>query len=165
VLVDTSGLVVGAFGHALKRLKIDAVAPDVLVALQHAAECEPLLHGHVEARRPAIVRLPAAATTRRSPAARGRARQRALEAHLAGAVPVTLDLTRVATRPAPAARGLVVTEAEGVLVGLDGPDGNTLGLGWVRAVDASRARLTVETAVAEARIAAVSIGRERYRAA
>ena len=165
VLVDTSGLVEGSFGCALKRLKIDAVGPDVLVALQRAAECEPILRVYTEASRPAIVRLPAAATTRRSPAARRQARQRALEAHLVGAVPVTLDLARVPARAAPAGRGLAVIEAEGALVGLDGRDGCTLGLGWVRAVDAPKARLTVETAVEGRRIAAVAIGRERYRAA
>ena len=160
VLVDTSGLVGGGFGHALKRRKIDAVRPDVLIALQRADECEPILRTDAGARGPAIVRLPAPVTTRRSPAVRGQARRRALEAHLAGAVAVTLDLTRVAARPAPAARGLALADAEGVLVGLDGRDEGTLGLGWVRAVDAPRARLTVETAVAEARIAAVVIGRE-----
>ena len=159
VLIDTSGLVAGAFGHALKRRKIDAVRPDVLIALQRADECEPILHGGAGAQGPAIVRLPAPVTTRRSPAVRSQARRHALEEHLAGAVAVTLDLTRVAARAAPAARGLVLTEAEGVLVGLDGRDEGTLGLGWVRAVDAPRARLTVQTAVAEARIAAVVIGR------
>jgi polynucleotide 5'-hydroxyl-kinase GRC3/NOL9 len=165
VLVDTSGLVAGAFGHALKRRKIDAVTPDVLIALQRQDECEPILHAGAGARPAAIVRLPAPATTRRSAAVRGQARRRALEAHLAGAVAVTLDLTRVAARPAPAVRELVLSEVQGMLVGLDGRDEGTLGLGWVRAVDAPRARLIVQTAVAEARIAAVAIGRERYRVA
>ncbi len=164
VLVDTSGLVDGPFGRALKHLKIDAVDPDVLVALQRAEECEPILRVYAQDR-PAIVRLPAAATTRRSPAARRQARRRALQAHLVGAVPVTLDLARVPARAAPAGRGLAVLEAEGVLVGLDGRDGCTLGLGWVSAVDATKAELTVATRVEEGRIAAVAIGRERYRAA
>jgi polynucleotide 5'-hydroxyl-kinase GRC3/NOL9 len=165
VLVDTSGLVEGHFGRALKRLKIDRVGPDVLVALQRTDEVEPLLSVYAEAGRPMIVRLPAAPPARRSAAARRHARQRALDAHLGGAVPVTLDLARIDARPAPAVRGLAVSEAEGALVGLDGGDGCTLGLGWVRAIDTANGRLTVQTRVAPDRIAAVAIGRERYRAA
>jgi len=165
VVVDTSGLVTGPFGLALKRLKIDQVAPDVLIALQRAGECEPILSAYAGAARPAIVRVPAGPTRRRSPAARREARLRALEAHLAGAAPVTLDLARVAVRAAPGARGLTVGEADGVLVGLDAGDGRTLGLGRVREIDPTQTRLTVDTGVDAAQIAAVAIGRERYRAA
>jgi polynucleotide 5'-hydroxyl-kinase GRC3/NOL9 len=165
VVVDTSGLVTGPFGLALKRLKIDRVAPDVVIALQRADECEPILRAYVGGARPAIVRVPAGPTRRRSPASRREARLRALEAHLAGAAPVTLDLARVAVRAAPGARGLTVREADGVLVGLDAGDGRTLGLGWVRGVDPTQTRLTVDTGVDSAQISAVVIGRERYRAA
>ena len=165
VLVDTSGLVERPFGLALKRLKIDRVAPDVLVALQRAEECEPILRAYAEASRPVIVRLPAAPTTRRSATARRHARRRALEAHLAGAVPVTLDLTHIPARAAPAGHGLAVIDVEGRLVGLQAHDGCTLGLGWVRAIDAPKARLTVDTRVDGGSIAAVALGRERYRAA
>jgi polynucleotide 5'-hydroxyl-kinase GRC3/NOL9 len=165
VLVDTSGLVEGPFGRALKRLKIDRAAPDVLVALQRGQECEPVLRAYADAARPAIVRLPAAPTTRRSATARRHARRSALKAHLAGAVSVTLDLAQVGARPAPATRGLAVIDVEGTLVGLETGDGCTLGLGWVRAIDAARGRLTVDTRVDGGRIAAVAIGRERYRAA
>jgi polynucleotide 5'-hydroxyl-kinase GRC3/NOL9 len=164
VLVDTSGLVAGDFGRALKRIKIDRVRPDVLIALQRADECEPIL-GHYADGPVRIVRLPALATTRRSPAERARRRRHALDAHLAGATPVTVDVSRIAMRPAPPTRGLAVIEVDGVLVGLDDAQGRTRGLGWVSAVDAAKARLTVETTVDADAIAAVAIGRERYRAA
>ena len=163
VLVDTSGLVEGDFGRALKRIKIDRVRPDLLIALQRAAECEPILRLYESDI--TVLRLPAASAGRRSPAERRRRRQRALDAHLAGAVPLALDLTRVAARPAPAVRGLAVVEVLGALVGLDDRDGRTRGLGWVSALDADKARLTVETAVDGEGIAAVAIGRERYRVA
>jgi polynucleotide 5'-hydroxyl-kinase GRC3/NOL9 len=165
VLVDTSGLVEGPFGLALKRQKIDRVTPDVLVALQRADECEPILRLYANRPRPRIVRLAAAATRRRSAAARRLARHRALQAHLAGAVPVTLDLTRVPARVAPAMRGLTVVDVDGALVGLDDADGRTLGLGWVTALDVAKARLTVDTCIDGRAIAAVAIGRESYRAA
>jgi polynucleotide 5'-hydroxyl-kinase GRC3/NOL9 len=162
VLVDTSGLIEGPFGRALKRLKIDRVAPDVLLALQRAEECEPILGVSARAGRPRIVRLPASPTRRRSAATRRDARRRSLDAYLAGARPVQLDLTRVTVRPAPTRRGLAAIEVAGALVGLDGCDGRTLGLGWISAVDVPGARLTVETGVASERIVAVAIGRERY---
>jgi len=163
VLVDTSGLVAGPLGLALKRLKIDRVAPDVLVVLQRGDECEPLLQAVTAGSGRATIRLAAASTASRSTAARRQARRRALHAHLAGAVPVTLDLARVTVRPVPAARGLGVVA--GALVALDGPDGRTLGLGWVRGIDATAGRLVVSTAVEPAGIAAVAIGCERYGAA
>jgi hypothetical protein len=93
------------------------------------------------------------------------ARQRALDAHLAGAAPVTLDLTRVPARPAPPTRALAIIEVGGALVGLDADDGRTLGLGWVIALDVTTARLTIGTRVDGRQIAAVAIGRESYRAA
>jgi polynucleotide 5'-hydroxyl-kinase GRC3/NOL9 len=165
VLVDTSGLVEGSFGRALKRIKIDRVRPDVLVALQRAEEVEPILQLYAEAGRPTIVRLPAAASSRSEEHTTLQHTRPELEAHLTGAVPITLDLARVDARPAPATRGLAVIEAEGVLVGLDDGEGDTLGLGWVRRIDAARGRLTVQTRVAPDRIAAVAIGRERWDAA
>jgi polynucleotide 5'-hydroxyl-kinase GRC3/NOL9 len=165
VLVDTSGLVDGPFGRALKRMKIDRVAPDVLVALQRGDECEPILRAYTEAGRPVIVRLPAGPTRPRSAAARRQARRAALDTHLAGAKPVTLDLARVAAHPAPATRGLAVITVEGALVGLQARDGDTLGLGWVRALDTVAARLTVQTHVDCRQIASVAIGLEQYRAA
>jgi polynucleotide 5'-hydroxyl-kinase GRC3/NOL9 len=163
VLVDTSGLVEGHFGLALKRIKIDRVHPDLLIALQCRTECEPILQRYAGG--PVILRLPAATAARRSQAERRRRRQRALDRHLAGAKPVGLDLTRVAARPAPAAGGLAVIEVLGALVGLDDREGHTRGLGWVSALDVETARLTVETAVDADGIAAVAVGRERYRVA
>jgi polynucleotide 5'-kinase involved in rRNA processing len=164
VLVDTSGLVEGRFGQALKRPKIERVAPDTLLVLQATDECEPIRRA-LPAGGPSIVRLPAAPTARRTATMRRRAREQALHAHLAGAGPVTLDLARVPARPALPGRGMAVIDAAGVLVGLDDPAGRTLGLGWISAIDAAGARVTVQTRVDGARVAAVAIGRERYRAA
>ena len=133
--------------------------------LQARDECEPILRALPAAGGPVVVRLPAAPTARRSPAVRRRAREQALHSHLAVATAVTLDLARVPARPALPGRGLAVIDAAGALVGLDDPEGRTLGLGWISAIDAARARVTVETRVDAARVAAVAIGRERYRAA
>jgi polynucleotide 5'-hydroxyl-kinase GRC3/NOL9 len=165
VVVDTSGLVEGALGRALKRLKLERVAPDTLLVLQRAGECEPILDALRAPARPRVVRLPAVAPGRRSPAVRRHARGRALDAHLAGAAPVTLDLADVTVRPAPGARGLTLADAAGALVALDDREGRTLGLGWITAIDLDAAQLTVQTVVDATQVAGVVIGRERYRIA
>lgn len=158
VLVNTSGLVDGDLGLSLKRLKLERVRPDLVIALQRTDECEAILRA---APVPRVLRLPAAPTTPRTPVVRRQARLRTLARHLAGAVPVTLDLTRVALRPAPGRRDLSMLDLEGTLVALDDGEGRTRGLGWVRALDRVAARLTVETAVPGETIAAVVIGSER----
>ena len=165
VLVDTSGLVEGDRGRALKQLKIDGVAPDLLIALQRDTECEPILAAYEGRARPAIVRLPAAAGPPRSQAARRRERERRLAAHFIGAALVDFDLARVEIRPALDTDGLVVIEIADALVGLVGGDGWTLGLGWVRGVDLDAGRVMVETTVDARRVAAITIGLERGRAA
>jgi polynucleotide 5'-hydroxyl-kinase GRC3/NOL9 len=99
VIVDTSGLVRGELGHRLKHGKIDAVRPDVVVALQRDGECEPILRAYARSSRPAIVRLPAAGLRRgRTPEDRRRHRERALAAHFAGARSAALDVARVVVR-------------------------------------------------------------------
>jgi polynucleotide 5'-hydroxyl-kinase GRC3/NOL9 len=99
VVVDTSGLVAGDLGQTLKQAKIELLAPDLVVALQRAGECEPILAPWRSASRPRIVRLapPAAARVRR-PEERRRYREEALARYFAGARPLTLDLTRVVLR-------------------------------------------------------------------
>ncbi len=99
VIVDTSGLVQGEGGRTLKQAKIDLVAPDLVVCLQRAGECEAILRPYAGNRAPAILRLtPAPAVRRRTPEERRLHREHALAAYFAGARAVTLDLGRVALR-------------------------------------------------------------------
>jgi polynucleotide 5'-hydroxyl-kinase GRC3/NOL9 len=99
VIVDTSGLVQGELGQALKQAKIDLVAPDLVLCLQRDGECEPILRPYAGDPRPTVVRLgPASAARRRSAEERREHRERALAAYFAGARPVTLDLGRVVLR-------------------------------------------------------------------
>jgi polynucleotide 5'-hydroxyl-kinase GRC3/NOL9 len=99
VIVDTSGLVHGELGRALKQAKIDLVTPDLILCLQRDGECEPILRPYTGNRQPAIVRLdPAPAARRRSAEERRRYRQHAMAAYFADARPVTLDLGRVVLR-------------------------------------------------------------------
>jgi polynucleotide 5'-hydroxyl-kinase GRC3/NOL9 len=99
VLVDTSGLVRGDLGLRLKQAKIDALAPDLVLALDRGGECEPILAPYVRASRPRVLRVPVAPAARaRSQEERRRHRERALAAHFEGARRVTIDLRRVVLR-------------------------------------------------------------------
>lgn len=162
LVVDTCGLVEGDVGRALKRIKLERVAPDLVIALQRDHECEPILAICAAAGRPAILRLPAAATTPRSTNARRRHRERMLAEHLSGAEPKAFDLAQFDLRVAPGVRGLAVVDLSDVLVGLDGRDGWTLGVGRLSEVDVARGRLTIDTTLDPARVSALVLGRERF---
>jgi polynucleotide 5'-hydroxyl-kinase GRC3/NOL9 len=99
LLVDTSGLIRGDLGQRIKQAKIDALDPDLLIAVDEAGECEPILAPYRRAGRPAIVCVaPAPAVRSRTPEERRRHRERALAAHFAGARRITLDLRRTTLR-------------------------------------------------------------------
>lgn len=160
ILVDTSGLVAGDVGRALKRLKIDAVRPDLLVLVQRAGECEHIARAYEAAGAPVIARVAALASpVRRTPTARRLHRERALAAALAGAADVEVAGDRLITTS-----GEIVTATPalvGTLVAVRGADGAVLGLGWVRQVD--ERTVTIATAVPATDAAVVVVGREKYR--
>lgn len=160
ILVDTSGLVAGDFGRALKRLKIDAVRPDLLVLVQRAGECEHIARAYEAAGAPIIVRVAALPSpTRRTPTVRRLHRERALAAALAGAADVAVPGNRLITTS-----GEIVTATPDLvdtLVAVRAADGAVLGLGWVKQV--GEAMVTIATAVPPAEAAAVVVGRDKYR--
>jgi polynucleotide 5'-hydroxyl-kinase GRC3/NOL9 len=99
IIVDTSGLVQGEMGRLLKQHKIDLVDPDLVLCLQRNGECEHILRPYAGNAHPAVMRLACSGSTRRrSPDERRQHRERSLQACLAGARPVTLDLSRIVLR-------------------------------------------------------------------
>jgi polynucleotide 5'-hydroxyl-kinase GRC3/NOL9 len=126
VLVDTGGLVEGPLGLALKRAKVRAADPDLVLVLQRRDESEPIARAIEGGERPRVVRLaPSSAVVRRS-----------------------------ATRRQPLA-----SLAEGLLVGVLGFGGETLGIARVKAYDAASQEIIVETPVARDRIKGLVAGR------
>jgi polynucleotide 5'-hydroxyl-kinase GRC3/NOL9 len=165
VIVDTSGLVAGGLGRALKQAKIELVAPEIVVCLERAGECAGIVGPYLGGARPIVVRLRAAAVSGRSADERRRYREQRLALHLAGAVDVALPLSRVRVR----LPGGEMTEdletmagAAGLIAGLEDDGRATLGLAVVGRVDVERGSLHVLTAVAAEAVATVKIGRERY---
>lgn len=123
LVVDTSGLVRGDLGLRLKQAKIDALDPDLVLAIDRDGECEPILAPYRRAGRPRIVRVAATAATRtRSPDERRHHRERALAAHFAGAARVAIDLTRVALRRPALFVGEPIDAAELAEAAADGPE-------------------------------------------
>jgi len=67
VLVDTGGLVEGPLGLALKRAKVRATDPDLVLVLQRREESEPIARALESAARPTVLRLaPSPAVVRRT---------------------------------------------------------------------------------------------------
>lgn len=160
ILVDTSGLVAGDFGRALKRLKIDAVRPDLLVLVQRAGECEHIARAYEAAGAPIIVRVAALPSpTRRTPTVRRLHRERALAAALAGAADVAVAGNRLITTSGESVTA--TPDLVDTLVAVRAADGAVLGLGWVKQV--GEAMVTIATAVPPAEAAAVVVGRDKYR--
>ena len=162
VFVDTGGLVAGPLGLALKRAKVRAVDPDVVLVLQRQSEGETIARALESAPRPRVVRLvPSPAVARRTASRRREHREQALRAYFARADRVALPIARV---PVTDRRGRPVTSIEHeTLVGVLGADGETLGIGRVRAWDAERGEIVIETPATASRIAAVVAGRATWR--
>ncbi|MBI1734870.1 MAG: hypothetical protein HYR51_06830 [Candidatus Rokubacteria bacterium] len=151
LVVDTSGLVRGDLGMRLKQAKIDALDPDLVLAVDRGGECEPILAPYRRAGRPRILRVAATAATRaRSPDERRRHRERALAAHFAGARRVTLDLARVALRRPALFVGEPIEAAELAEAAAGGPElvwgerrgGEVAVVSRVRLADAERRALS-----------------------
>jgi polynucleotide 5'-hydroxyl-kinase GRC3/NOL9 len=158
VLIDTGGLVQGALGLALKRAKVAAVEPDLVLVIQRAAEAEPLLAALAGRARAPVVRVPAApGARRRTQTERRLHREAALEAYMRAARALVLPPSSVEWRGAVETRPPL---ARGLLVGFYDPAGEALGVGAVESVEGER--VTIVTPVEPARIGRVVAGRATW---
>ena len=162
VLVDTGGLVEGPLGVALKRAKIRAADPDLVLVLQRRDESEPIARALEAATRPRVVRLvPSPAVVRRTATRRREHREKMLRDYFARGATTALPTSRV---PIHDRRGhALVDVAVGLLVGVLGADGETLGIARVKAWEPDRGRIVIDTPVAADRIASLAVGRASSR--
>jgi polynucleotide 5'-hydroxyl-kinase GRC3/NOL9 len=92
IIINTTGFVTGP-GRVLKNYKIEAVRPDVIVALEHSRELRPLLQAYRHYR---ILRLSASAyAVTKTVEQRRTARERAFGKYFAAASTVELALRQV----------------------------------------------------------------------
>lgn len=162
VLVDTGGLVEGPLGVALKRAKIRAVDPDLVLVVQRGGESEPIARALEGGERPRVVRLaPSSAVVRRTATMRRAHREKVLRGYFAHAATLALPAAGVSIRDR---RGQPLAEvAEGLLVGVLDAAGETLGIARVKAWEPDRGRIIVQTPVAADRIASLVAGRASSR--
>jgi polynucleotide 5'-hydroxyl-kinase GRC3/NOL9 len=161
VLVDTGGLVAGPLGVALKRAKVRAANPDLVLVLQRRDESEPIARA-LEGDGRRVLRLaPSPAVVRRTATRRREHREARLRDYFARAHSVALSTARVPLRDR---RGRPLMEiAEGLLVGVLGANGETLGIARVSAWEPDDHRIVVETPVAVDRIVSLVAGRTTSR--
>ncbi|MFL5288292.1 MAG: Clp1/GlmU family protein [Rhodopila sp.] len=155
LLVNTSGLINGP-GHTLKRLKIDALCPDHIVAIARGIELDALLTPLPPAR---VHRLaPSPAAHGKTAAARAAARQAALSSALQGARERRLNrlVFQMLERDGPAAGEAHPGELR--LCSLADRDGTEHGLGILSDADMTDGTATVLTPVGSRRIHRVRIG-------
>jgi len=89
VVIDTPGLVSGS-GRTLQALQIEALQPDVIVAIEAQSELSPICRAHAHLN---LLRLPASARARaKSPARRRRRRQAGFRSYFANARGLVLPL-------------------------------------------------------------------------
>lgn len=159
ILVDTCGLVRGRIGYHVAAGTIAETAPDLIICLQRADECAPILEG-IDPRGERVLTLAAGpAARRRSIQERRRHRESALDRYFAAARTREIPLSRLAVAAGVDAGEELVDR----LVGLLDDRGATLGIGRVAAVDAMDAVLVVETPCAHSAVHRVVPGRDVYR--
>ncbi|MBE0428757.1 MAG: hypothetical protein IBX61_02670 [Thermoleophilia bacterium] len=122
VLLDTTGLVSGAPGRALKQIKIDLLKPDLLVALEREAETAHIVDPFRFQKRPRVIAsspLPGAVTV--TTAARARFRNRRFRAYFYGSAVLEIPLERTGLRfsrggprPPDRMRGYLVSLRDGL---------------------------------------------------
>ncbi|HJV64882.1 MAG TPA: polynucleotide 5'-hydroxyl-kinase [Geomonas sp.] len=133
-LVDTTGLVDGPIGRALKLAKIRAIEPELVVAVTAGDELEPILESLPEER---IFRLaPSPLVEHRSAAVRFRYRHARLAAYFTGARDKLLSTRRlVFIHHGMPVHPLFAPPEPGLVVGLN-HHGETRGLAVVKEADA-----------------------------
>jgi len=153
VVVDTSGLVAGELGFALKFYKIEILNPRHIVVLQRADEVEHILTPLQGRKEMKIHRLaPSQGVRERSPEARRAYRQRRFEEYFTGSPlrRISLDAVRLISPDLP---HLTVEDRgeklKGTVIGLNDEEYFAKGLGIWAGFDPKRNEVSVTTPVGD----------------
>ena len=149
LLVNTGGLLAGP-GRRLKAAKVEALAPDLLIAIGRDPGLDALLADHAEI---PVLRLASSRRARRKTEGERRAaRRQAFRAYFAGARAWSAEVRGLAVEGAPAGALPPVR----LLVGLADDTGRDPGLGIVTGAEAGR--LTISTPVERNRVRVLRCG-------
>ena len=160
LFIDTSGMVEGGLAALLKRRKIRALQPDLVVVLDRHGEALHIFRGLEESAYGELVLVKAAAeAVRKSREERAAYRRERLREYFRSSRELEIDLEQleiIAT-----SSRLAATEAalrEGCLVGLNDAESLTLALARVLGVEGTRARLLTPFRGEEEDIASLAVG-------
>lgn len=140
VLINTTGFIHGA-GRVLKHYKIEALQPDIIVALEHNAELHAITHAYRNYR---IKRLrPSVQASSKTPQDRLRARQRAFAHYFNNAKELAIPCDKLIFQ-----RSIVQQRVEKhLLCGVADRDNRGLGLAIITGANVDQAYLTLFTPV------------------
>jgi len=113
IIFDTTGLVEGDIGRALKGHKLQLLRPDVVICLQYKDECEPLLRAYTYTERPRLLRLPPISEgKKKTPEERRRHRENSFNRYFENSKDIEIDLTRVNLMETPLFSGLPLSPSQ-----------------------------------------------------
>jgi len=146
VIVDTTGLATGKLGCILKWSKIDAIQPDIVLAIQRGDELEPILapYSHVES--PALVRMrPPEAVDSKTVDQRTSHRERMFARYFENSDVAELSGDRVSVRCSDTVPSCNLANLVDTLVSLRDADGRDIALGIIVGIDVRRNLFLVRT--------------------
>lgn len=160
LLVDTSGMVEGGLAGLLKRSKIRALRPDLLVLLEREGEMEHIFRGLERDSYGGLVKLkPSPEARSRSREERSAYRRERFRRYFRAPHEMILDLERVeVVATSPRLKASAETLREGHLLGLNDAEGCTRALARVLSIEDGRARLLTPYDEWEEEITSLAVG-------
>ncbi len=132
VIVDTSGLVTGAFGQALKYYKAQAINPDHVVSLQRGNELREILYTLSKSGEWKLHNLPVSSKAKHiSPLIRAGVRRERFRRYFGRSNSFSLNLAGISLYP-PLPDFLDRADLKNILVSLKNRQGRVLGIGILR---------------------------------
>jgi polynucleotide 5'-hydroxyl-kinase GRC3/NOL9 len=160
VVVDTTGLIAEPAGRVLKQHKIDALSPDIVLALEHSGELGPVLDAFRFHEHPKVHRLQVPdQVTAKSWATRNRYRLGKMERYFRHASIREVSLEEVGVRVTRGPSGLGHMELESRIISFRDKNNKDVALGIIRGIQLKDNLLSVLTPLgSERKISAIMIG-------
>jgi len=162
VLVDTTGFIHGPSAKDLKHSKIDAIAPDAVVAVQREGELDHIVRRFEEPGGPALLSLPVAEEVQDNTAEQRHAyRTDLFRRYFKGSHHVEVDLRQAPLRSVSGAREKVSGDLLGRIVSLRNASHSDVALGRIIEYEAKPPAITVETPAPDSlQVGSVVLGNE-----
>jgi len=160
VVVDTTGLIAEPAGRVLKQYKIDALSPDIILALEHSRELGPILDAFRFHTHPKIHRLQAPdQVAAKSWTTRNRYRLGKMEHYFRHASTQEVSLEEVGIRFTRGPSGLGRMDLKNRVVSFRDKDNRDIALGIIRGIVLKDNLLSILTPLgSEKKISAIVIG-------